>query len=343
MPKEYYWEKIKMNNNINFKASGFSSKETYEFPNIINIEVYRGNCPCSCVHCPVGVTSPADRQERFGNKGMSLDLYKKIVSEIKEYPHATVRIHSVGEPLIWRDLTEALKYTHDSSVRSWIFTSAVTSNIGLLEKICDNTNVVEFSVNSITTEDYKQTKGTDAFEIASRNIQYMHDYIFKKKLQTRLISSRVQSLDKTKDQEFVRYWKASGFVDDAFVRSYHTYNELMTELPLDEKQNKHEPCLVHWSRFNVNIEGYAVVCFNELFKKDLDLSLILGDLKKQTIAEIWRGSKLTALRNAELNRDYSNIPFNDSLPCKDCTSCQPLFGNRQTSEHQIIQLRRKNV
>ena len=98
-----------MNKDTDFKSLGFATRELYEFPNIVNIEVYRGNCPCSCVHCPVGVTNPTDRQERFGNRGIDLGLYKKIVSEIKEHPHATVRIHSVGEPVIWRDLIEALK------------------------------------------------------------------------------------------------------------------------------------------------------------------------------------------------------------------------------------------
>src|SRR3989338_933870 len=332
-----------MNKDTDFKSLGFATRELYEFPNIVNIEVYRGNCPCSCVHCPVGVTNPTDRQERFGNRGIDLGLYKKIVSEIKEHPHATVRIHSVGEPVIWRDLIEALKYAHDNSVKSWIFTSAVTSNMDLLEKICDNTGVVEVSVNSTTAEDYRQRKGTDAFELVSRNIQHLHDYIQGKKLPTRLITSRVRSLEKTKDQEFIKYWKASGFVDDSFARSYHTYNEMMDELPLDGEQPKHEPCLVHWARFNIGIDGYAVVCFNELFKKNLDPSLILGDLREQTIAEIWHGPKLTTLRNAELKGDYSNIPFSDALTCKDCTSCQPLFGNRQTSEHQIKQLGCKNA
>lgn len=327
-----------MNENIDFKSLGFANRELYEFPNIINIEVYRGHCPCNCVHCPVGTTDPIDRPQRFGIGGMDIDLYKKIVSEIKEHTASTVRIHSVGEPLLWDNLTEALKYNADNSIRSWIFTSAVTNKTHLLENICDNTNVVEVSVNSTTTEDYLRTKGTDAFELVSRNIRGMSDYIKRNNLSTRLITSRVQSVDKLRDQEFTDYWKASGLVSDSFVRSYHTYNEMMQELTAEQEQPGHQPCLVHWARFNIGLSGDAVVCFNELFKKELDPSLILGNLKQETIAQIWHGPKLTALRNAELTKDYTDIPFSDRLPCKTCTSCQPLFGNRQTSEHQIKQL-----
>ena len=331
-----------MSKDVDFKSLGFRTEEEFKFPNIINIEVYRGDCYCSCVHCPIGTTESSKRKQRFGKMGINLEVYKKIVAEISQYPHSTVRVHSVGEPLIWDDLTEALRFTHDRNVRSWIFTCAVTNDTGLLESICDNTSVVEVSVNSTTPADYRATKGINAFELVSENIRRMHDYVAGKNLATRLLVSRVESLDKAADQEFVRYWKASGLVDDSFVRSYHTYNKMIPEL-LEIGQHRHEACLVHWARFNIGVDGYAVVCFNELFKEHLDPLLILGDLREQTIAEIWHGPKLTALRRAELSGDYSALPFREALSCKDCYSCQPLFGDRQTSEYQIRQLGNKNA
>ncbi len=328
-------EIAKADDAVDFIRLGFKDKNMYEFPNIVNIEVYRGECVCKCVHCPVGTTEPEDRKERFGYKEMDLGLYKKIVSEIAEHPHSTVRIHSVGEPLLWADVAEAMKYAKDNSVRSWIFTCAALKDDALLESICANTDVVEVSVNSTSSEDYKATKGIAAFDLVCRNIGHMHDYIASHGLDTRLIASRVQSLDKDKDDEFVRLWKSSGKVDDAFVRSYHTYNDVIAELPLEGAEHKHDPCLVHWGRFNISVYGEAVVCFNELFKKHLDPALVYGDMHKVSIADIWHGEKMTVLRASELSGDYSDPRFGDNLPCKDCYSCQPLFGNRETSENQI--------
>lgn len=317
--------------------AGVVSREMVEFPKIVNLEVYRGGCPCGCVHCPVGATAAEKRKEIFGKKGIDLDLYKKIMDEITEHSFAAVRIHSVGEPLMWDNLVDALKL-HSHSLKSWLFTSGVTNDPSLLEAICETIHIVEVSVNSTASDDYKNTKGMDAFDRVCKNIGYMHSFIKKNGLHTRLIVSRVQSRDKIKDAEFVRYWKASGLVNDSFVRSYHTYNDLIEELEPGKTRPTHEPCLVHWARFNISVDGYAVVCFNELFKESLDASLILGDVNRQTIAEIWRGEKLAALREAELSGNYSGISSNDALPCKDCYSCQPLFGGRQTSEHQIKQI-----
>lgn len=330
---------MQMGEDIDFKTIGFQTKETYKFPNIVNVEVYSGDCPCRCMHCPVGVTEPGRRKERFGDKGIDLALFEKIAIEMSNYNHTTLRIHSVGEPLLWENLAEALEISHTHSIRSWIFTCAVTNDEFLLETICKNCNIIEVSINSLMPKDYKTTKGIDAFDLVYGNIRYMHDFIERKNLPTRLIASRVQTRVWAEDEAFVKYWRSSGFVDDAFVRTYHTYNDLMEKLDPGKKSlHRHQPCLVHWARFNISAEGDVVVCFNELFKEHLDASLILGNVSEQTIYEIWHGQKLTALRKAELSGNYSPLSFEKVLPCKDCTSCQPLWGNRQTSEYQINQI-----
>lgn len=324
---------------FDFKSLGFPTQDMYEFPSIVNVEVYHGNCPCRCVHCPVGITEPSQRKEKFPERGIDLDLYKKIVGEIAHYPLSVIRIHAVGEPMLWENLPDALAATYESGARSWIFTSAVTTNKDLLDHLSDHTSIVEVSVNSRTADDYRATKGIDAFKLVRNNIQYMHGRIAKRKLPTRLIVSRVQSMSRANDEDFVAYWKSAGLVDDAFVRTYHTYNDLMPIL-MQEPDTHHVPCLVHWGRFNIGVDGYAVVCFNELFKEHIDPSLILGDVNKQTISEIWHGPNLTALREAELSSNYSGLSFQNALPCKNCSLCQPLYGSRQTSEHQVKQLRK---
>jgi MoaA/NifB/PqqE/SkfB family radical SAM enzyme len=330
--------KIKMSEEVDFKSLGFPFREMYEFPNIINIEVYRGDCYCNCVHCPVGKTQPFKRKNIFGDRSIDLTLYKKIILEMTDHPHSTVRIHSAGEPLIWKDLVEALRFTFDHDIRSWIFTCAATHDQGLLEAVCDYAGIVEISINSITSEDYMATKGIDAFELVSDNIKKMHDYINRKNLGTRLIASRVESQDSITDSEFANFWKSSGLVNDAFVRSYHTYNDIIPVLSEEKPGKKHEPCLVHWARFNISIDGNAVICFNEVFKKQIDPDLIIGNIRHESIAEIWHSPKMLAIRKAELSGDYSEIAFEKSLPCKECNSCQPLFGNKQTSEYQIKQI-----
>jgi len=314
----------------------FSDVKVSAFPTIVNVEVFRGGCPCACRHCPVGVTAAGERGRRFGVKGIDLGLYEKIVREVASYAPAVLRIHSVGDPVMWSDLLAALEVGRRNRVKIWIFTSAVTRNRDLLEAMCSKVDVVEVSVNSINRDDYQCTKGVDAFELVVANLGFMSQ--IRGREGTRLIVSRTQTTDEAADHGFVEYWKDAGLVDDAFVRSYHTYNDLLPSLDGENTATKQQPCLVHWARFNISVEGYAVVCFNELFRERLDSSLIFGNINHESIAETWHGPKLTALRRAEMRGDYSGLPFTDALPCKTCMSCQPLGGSRPTSEFQLAQL-----
>lgn len=143
-----------------YQEMGFLSRELSEFPYIINLNVYRGHCPCRCVHCPVGQVSPENRGKRFAEGEIDLALFKRVVDEIAEgFYKSTLRIHSVGEPLLWKNLDSAAKYAHEKGIKTWIFTSGVTDNRQLLEILCENIDIIEISVNSCDKNDYKKTKG----------------------------------------------------------------------------------------------------------------------------------------------------------------------------------------
>ena len=316
----------------NFADLGFYNQKYYDFPNIINVEVFRGACPCECVHCPVGLVAPNDRGNRFGQAEIELPIFRKIIDEMSAWPHSTIRIHSVGEPVLWANLIPALEYLKKSPVRSWIFTSLVTKKKDILEALCNCCDIVEVSINSINAQDYRETKGIDAFNLVYENIQYMTNYIKEHQLKTRLVVSRVQSDSQEKDDEFVAYWKGSGLCADAFVRKYHNYNNL-----LDEKEDgvgKKVACLVHWMRFSIAYDGTVVCCFNELFHPRLRDDVVMGNICSESIYDIWHGEKFMKLREAELS-GYAESEYADDFPCRNCFSCQAYDRKHETSEHQI--------
>lgn len=306
-----------------------------DLPFIINLEVFRGACPCKCVHCPVGIMQNDERGQVYGIKHMNIELFKKVCNELYSKGIGVIRIHSVGEPLLWNNLVEAIRYAREKGILTWIFTSLVTDNYKLLEELCNRVSVIEVSINSVEKKDYLNTKGIDAFELVKKNLEYMNHYIRENNLKTRLIVSRVQSDNRLKDEEFIRFWKGTGFVQDAFVRSYHTYNNLLNNI---ENNDMHkEPCIVHWKRFNISVDGLAVVCFNELFKKEVPDECILGNICNENIYDIWHGKKMKLIRAADINNNYDEINFSGNFPCKNCLNCQGTKG-RVTSEYQITQL-----
>lgn len=314
-----------------YSQQGFAEERFYQFPNIINLEVFRGNCPCSCAHCPVGKIKPIERSSFFGVRNVDQRILVKVVSEMKSFPHSTLRLHSVGDPILWDGISDAVSYIHNEHINSWIFTSLVTNDTTTMESLAKNCSIIEVSVNSINPDDYKKTKGIDAFYIVDDNIKWLSRYIKANRLNTRLIVSRVQSSSFEADELFVNTWKKSRIVDDAFVRKYHNYNNILGG-KLDTKTK--QPCLVHWMRFNISCEGLVVSCFNELFRKELRDDVIVGDLKKNSIFEIWHGEYMKKLRYAELT-GYVDSEYSPDFPCKNCSFCQSYDTKNVTSEYQV--------
>lgn len=319
--------------------AGFTSEEQYEFPCIINVCIFKGACPANCVHCPVGITEQSKRGEAFGAESMSIDMFRKIVDEVACYPQSTLRIHSVGEPLLWENLIEAIIYAREKGVRTWIFTSAITDQRDLLSKVIENCNIVEVSINSYEAANYAETKGVDAYSVVAENVEYMANVIKKKNLSTRLLTSRVESEDKVYDQNFIDYWKKSDLVADTFVRSYHSYNSLIEDRI---ERDTTVACHVHWGRFNIDVNGEVVICFNELFKgPNMARDMVIGDLREQSIQDVWHGEKLTKIRRSQIEGKKELVDFVEKLPCNECTYCQPLFSDTVKSENQITQLMKK--
>ncbi len=308
------------------------------FPAIVNVEVLRGRCPCRCVHCPVGLVSPSARRHHFGFQTMEFSLFQRIADEIAEHPSTVLRIHSTGEPLLWRHLPQAATYLREQAVRSWLFTCGVTTDKDLLRSIMEDLDIVEVSIDAVNAGDYRATKGVNAFDRVKRNLDYMA-CCSPDARRARLLVSRVGSADAERDQAFIDYWRSTGLVDDAFVRSRHSYNRLLDRTPIDATPEA-SPCLVHWARFNIALDGTAVVCFNELFKQTLDPSVRLGSTFEESIAQIWHGSRLHEVRRVNLTGAYDPAGWSGQLPCRTCTECQPLNGvpGRRTSEHQVGQL-----
>lgn len=317
-----------------YKKLGFLEREKWNFPLIVNLNVFRGECPCKCVHCPVGQVEFSKRAKRFLKGELPISLYKKVVDEMAAInSKGVLRIHSVGEPLLWENLIQAVHYSKINKVQTWIFTSAITRDTSLLEELCKNIDIIEISVNSIEREDYLQTKGIDGFELVKSNILYMLEYIKSNHLLTRLICSRVQTNDKSQDENFVSYWKSIDGISDVFVRSFHNYNGLLNS-DHDKQHMNNQACLVHWARFNIDVNGDAVVCFNELFKESIGEEIILGNVNNESIENIWKSDKLNSIRLFQLNKGKLNI----KLPCSECTTCQKYPPHENTSEKQIKSL-----
>ena len=64
------------------------------------------------------------------------------------------------------------------------------------------------------------------------------------------------------------------------------------------------PCALLWHQFTVDWDGKVVICCN-----DWEHNIILGDLNKESISDVWFGKKLKGIRDIHKRREFHKIPF----------------------------------
>ncbi|MFW5983179.1 MAG: hypothetical protein ACOCQ4_01665 [bacterium] len=295
-----------------------------EEPNIINIAVVRGVCVANCKHCPVGQLTPEQRIARFGKGFISLNAFKDICDQTLEFNNKpTIRVHGVGEPILWKKLRVGLAYAKENGLNTWVFTMGLGQKRYQFIETIKHAGIVEFSINSYEERDYMETKGLDStcFHEVKKRISLLS----KIKDRPRLLISRVQTNDEKADKAFLDFWQSTNLADDVFIRSFHDYNQKIS----DEGGllgNNSKDCLVPNSRMNIDgVLGVAVRCFNELFDcvtsvRKIAVHKILQDM---SLKEIWESKTMNDWRE--------NIFAYPS--CNNCRSCQP--KDSDSSEKQI--------
>ena len=85
--------------------------------------------------------------------------------------------------------------------------------------------------------------------------------------------------------------------------------------PMPKRRGNYHLCPYPWTHFRIASDGDIVICC-----RDLDHKTVLGNLKTQSVQEIWNGAKMVAARRALLAQDPDavracrgcDLPYDDS-------------------------------
>ena len=71
---------------------------------------------------------------------------------------------------------------------------------------------------------------------------------------------------------------------------------------------KRRPCRRLWERMVVRANGVAVAC-----DQDMNDRLVLGNIESRTLAEMWGGAEMNALRGKHADGNWGGV-----VPCANC-------------------------
>ena len=274
-----------------------------EFPPCLQVEP-ASSCNYRCTFCYQ--TDRTFTTRTSGQMGMmSLDLFKQVVDEAAGRCEA-VALASRGEPLLCPDLEGMLAY-----VRGKFLALKINTNASLLEeRLCHailqaDVNTVVFSVDAASEPAYSRLRVGGSLDRVRANMERFHEIRATQYPRCRTITrvSGVKVPGTPGIEEMARCW---GDIADqvAFV----TYNpwENTYERPINDLAT---PCSDLWRRMFVWWDGTVNPC-----DVDYKSTLAVGNVREQSLGELWRSARYEALRGQHLAQQRSQCS-----PCNCCT------------------------
>lgn len=282
-----------------------------DVPEVYQIEV-ASVCNMNCVMCPTPFYPRKDK-----TPFISIDLVKKIVDEGDLSASYFVELQQSGEPLLHPKLSEIIDIIKSTGVFVGLSTngSLIRKQIKALSKL----HYITFSFDSI--DNYQNIRKTALNFNILEDIKYFLPIAENNNIAVDIQLVELEGWEEQKkriEQEFCLY--------DVVIRTmpngYYLYQ--FPEL----KNTCDELCINPWLSASISCNGNVSAC---CISTGDDIQL--GNIKKQTLKEIWAGEEIEKLRMEHITKNYRPV-------CAKCYMRSPFLCHWQFYTHSI---RSRNV
>lgn len=269
-------------------------------PEIVQIES-TNICNAKCVFCP--------RDEMHRKQGvMSRELFRKIVEECAALGITHVRMHNYGEAFLDRYLVEKIRYAKEKGIKE---VGLISNGSLITEKVARG--VIDAGLDAINIS--IDAGGKDVFDATRIGLSYDKVIANVERLvriraevgrrRPKLILSFVRQNNSADEHAFIEHWRK--IADKIHITELHNWAGT-----LNRESDVNYPCYRPWLTFTVLWDGRVSLCC-----ADFDGKTILGDLKTQTIEQVWNGDAYRAVRREHLQSGGPAVCRNCDLPRKD--------------------------
>ena len=245
-------------------------------------------CNANCIFCPHSeMTRPQGT--------MSDEMFHRIIKEGKEMGVRRFILFLNGEPFVNTKIFEWLDYMQEKNVKTLLFTNASLLNKEKIDKLVQYKNIkrINCSINAASKEIYdKVTRGPNYNKVVE-NVKYLLEKApFHVTSEMTVVKENAHEIS-----EFIKTWKGHNHINTFANWAGYRHNSVETT---GEK--------VYCSSLNnmyILWDGRVCLCC-----MDFDGHVILGDLNKQSLQEVWDNSESVRSRHSVLDFDMDL--------CRDC-------------------------
>ncbi len=294
-------------------------------PFIVNVDPASA-CNFNCSFCPTGHDALIRETGRFQGV-MKYELFQKLVDDLQEFdqPLKVLRLYKDGEPFLNKRLPDMIRYAKASGRVPYVDTTTNGSLFtperlaAVLEAGLDKINI---SVDGMSNAQYREFTGFDLdFERFVDNVRWLYankgDCEVMVKIPAELLKAGQRELflqtfgnhcDRIFIENFAPCWPE-------FDVEAHTGFTISQGIYQQEVQRT-DTCPYIFYSMSVNADGQVSSCFLDWRRK-----LTIGDVRHESLADIWRGDAMNALRLQHLQGQRHGNPVCGS--CGQLTHCLP--------------------
>ena len=306
--QDYVWKKLEE----------FREKE----PVIYNIETTNA-CNMRCEMCPrtTMMTRPIEI--------LDMETYRKIVNQLKLWTEnqwkawesfveknykiskndmsenhfflyiipKVIVLHGYGDPLLDQDMPERVRLLTEKKIPTYFSCNPANINIEkTIEMLENGLDYIKYSIESTGDQLHKKIRGPASnFIDGYKKILQLLDIKKKKKYKTTIIITML-NLDKPGQLEEWEKLKEKFKGLDVYIY----FKSQDQEWYKDNKQQTKsihwtELCQFPWSSMTIKSNGGAAMCCG-----DFNNEIILGDVRKKSLYDIWNGEKYRKFREKHL-------------------------------------------
>lgn len=273
-------------------------------------------CNANCVFCP---------RDKYNMKPetMKMELWEKIIDDLAthDYPDGLkIDTQGFGEPFLDTKLFERLQYAREEIPDTRFFTSSNCTKMSpdLFADIFEYIDTLRTSFYALTKETYNKTQNASGvmFERALYNIlellRYKKEYSYDKPWVI-MQMERVEGCNDHEVDKWRQFWEPRA--DEIIIWKLHNFGGLRDYRPIDH--DKQVSCgRPEYGPPYVHVDGIVSMCC-----WDINERLVIGDLKTQTLEEIFHDEPYKMILEKHKKKDFRGIycyHCEQTLPTDDC-------------------------
>jgi len=291
----------------------FYQKLTYIFPQISGTHYKHTNVPPSLQieptnHCNLNCICCAHSGSTRKRGYMDLNLFQKIIDDASEIGIKRIHLYLLGEPLLHPQIVEMISYIKSKNLGVHLTTNGMLLNKEKTENILrsgiNSADLFTFSILGHSKDIHEMVMRGVNHDVVLKNIFDFKELRKKLRVNGPAIETVFFTMPENQHErdQFTKYWK--GRVDHVTVyekisKYFSDYDKMV---PLNIHRKKTCPGL--WERMIIFWNGDVPLCV-----ADINGKYILGNLKNQSIKEIWNSKQLLSIKKLHEEKQFQKFPL----------------------------------